>query len=94
MSVKCFFCKDPVNPHDLGTWKRVTGWVGGPRKDAMTMREDTGEYAHAGCVNKARDGQVAEQPDFDEVLNPPVDNRVWKEVALDDLSKFKELYNK
>lgn len=64
MSVNCFFCKGPVNPHDLGTWKRVSGWVGGPRKDAMTLREDTGDFAHEACVGKARAGQTSDQPDI------------------------------
>lgn len=65
-SVKCFFCPKPVNPHDLGTWKQVTGWVGGPRKDAMTLREDTGEYAHESCILKAKAGQTPDQPDLFE----------------------------
>lgn len=72
MSINCFFCKGPVNPHDLGTWKQVAGWVGGERKDSMTMRDDTGEYAHAACIEKARKGQPADQPSLDEAVYPSI----------------------
>jgi hypothetical protein len=65
MSVDCALeCGNPVNPHDVGTWKEVRGWVGGPRKDAMTLREDTGRYAHDHCVRKARKGQAPDQPEL------------------------------
>lgn len=64
MSTKCAFCDGPVNPHDLGTWKEVVGWVGGPRKDGMTLREDSGRYAHDACILKARKGQSADQPEL------------------------------
>jgi hypothetical protein len=30
----------------------------------MTMRVDTGEYAHDSCINKARSGQSTDQPDI------------------------------
>lgn len=58
-------CGKPVNPHDIGTWKEVRGWVGGPRKDSMRLREDTGRYAHASCVAKAQEGQAPDQEGFD-----------------------------
>lgn len=89
MTVNCFFCNGPVNPHDLGTWKQVAGWVGGPRKDSMTMREDTGVYAHDKCVHKAQAGQSADQPDLFGEEKP--DTRVYKELALGDLKTFKKL---
>jgi hypothetical protein len=54
-------CGNPVNPHDAGTWKQVIGWVGGPRKDSMRLREDTGRYAHDHCVAKAQQGQAPDQ---------------------------------
>jgi hypothetical protein len=53
------------------------------------MREDTGDYAHAACIEKAKSGQTADQPD----MFAEGDTRVYKEVALGDLSKFKELYD-
>lgn len=63
MSVDCALgCGMPVNPHDVGTWKEVSGWVGGPRKDSMRLREDTGKYAHDACVARVQAGQAADQP--------------------------------
>jgi hypothetical protein len=60
-------CGQPLNPHDSGVWKQVVGWVGGPRKDSMVLRSDTGKYAHGTCIDKARAGQSVDQPDiFDE----------------------------
>lgn len=64
MSEPCFFCGTSVNPHDLGTWKMVQGWVGGPKKDGLTMRHDAGLYAHDHCIEKQRAGQPADQPDL------------------------------
>ena len=93
MTVKCFFCKGPVNPHDLGTWKQVTGWVGGSRKDSMTMREDSGEYAHDKCVNKARSGQAADQPDMFEMRPTPQPAPDTSWVTEVDLGKAKELFD-
>lgn len=63
-SEPCFFCGGPVNPHDLQTWKMVTGWVGGPKKDGMTLRRDTSNYAHDHCLQKERAGQPKDQPDL------------------------------
>jgi hypothetical protein len=55
-------------PHDEKTWKQVVGWVGGPRKDSMRLRTDTGKYAHDHCVAKLQSGQAVDQPSmFDEV---------------------------
>ena len=89
MTVRCFFCGGPVNPHDLGTWKQVTGWVGGARKDSMTMRDDTGEYAHDKCVNKARAGQPADQPDmFGEEARVS-----GKSIIRGDEEKARELFD-
>ncbi len=55
-------CGMPVNPHDEGTWKEVKGFVGGPKKDSMRLREDTGRHAHDACVAKVMEGQTVDQP--------------------------------
>lgn len=55
-------CGKPVNPHDLGTWKEVRGFVGGPKKDHMRLREYTGRVAHDSCVAKLQEGQAVTQP--------------------------------
>lgn len=67
-------CGNPLNPYDEGTWKEVRGFVGGPRKDSMVLREDTGAFAHNSCIEKARRGQVADQPDmFEQVMQAPAE---------------------
>lgn len=74
MSEECALgCGKPVNPHDVGTWKEVRGFVGGPKKDSMRLREDTGRYAHDACVQKMQEGQAVDQPSlYDEVVSPPI----------------------
>ena len=63
MSEECALgCGKPVNPHDIGVWKQVIGFVGGPKKDSMRLREDTGRYAHDACVQKVQGGQAVDQP--------------------------------
>lgn len=63
MSEDCALgCGNPVNPHDIGTWKEVRGFVGGPKKDSMRLRENTGRYAHNACVQKLQEGQAIDQP--------------------------------
>ncbi len=63
----CSFCGMTVDSGQPHTWKEVRGWVRGPKKDSMTLREDTGRYAHEFCINKAREGQSSDQPElFDD----------------------------
>ena len=66
-------CGKPVNPHDLGVWKEVTGFVGGPKKDSMRLRIDTGRFAHDACVQKANMGQAPDQPAMDEWPAEPLE---------------------
>jgi hypothetical protein len=63
----CGLCGDPVDKNDPTTWKQVKGWVGGPRKDSMRLREDTGHYAHDKCVAKVQAGQTIDQPSMFEI---------------------------
>ena len=65
-SDRCGLCGDMIDRHDTGVWKKVTGWVGGPKKDSMRLREDTGEVAHDDCVAKLQAGQAIDQPDLFE----------------------------
>ena len=63
----CLLCGNPVNKDDPTNWKQVIGWVGGPKKDSMRLREDTGQFAHDECVKKLAAGQAVDQPSiFDE----------------------------
>lgn len=61
----CPFCENPVMKDDPATWKQVIGWVGGPRKDSMRLREDTGRFAHDHCVEKAQLGQAPDQAEME-----------------------------
>lgn len=56
MSVLCSFCSLPVSPHDTQTWRKQTVWVGGPKRHGSRLAEDTGEFAHEECVEKAVKG--------------------------------------
>lgn len=88
MSTKCLLCGGDLNPYDLGTWKRVTGWVGGPRKDAMTMREDTGEFAHDSCVHKAKAGQAPDQDDIFSPVPEPAPDTSWLHESIKEAEEM------
>lgn len=71
---ECPLCKQPIEVHDPRNWKEVTGWVGGPKKDSMRLRQDTGRVAHDDCVQKLQAGQAVDQPDiFEEVESGDVE---------------------
>lgn len=72
-------CGNPVNPHDIGVWKEVTGFVGGPKKDSMRLRTETGRHAHQQCVEKAQRGQAPDQPSLDEPVADTEPKRVRDE---------------
>ena len=81
MSEDCALgCGKPLNPHDVGIWKEVTGFVGGPGKDSMVLRRDTGRHAHPACIAKARAGQAVDQPDI--FGTEPVTEREYCGVCL------------
>lgn len=67
-SVKCVKgCGRDINPYDISTWKEVTGFVGGPKKDSMVLRSDTGRYACSPCIHREKAGQAPDQESlFDE----------------------------
>lgn len=64
MTVNCYFCDGPVNPHDLGTHAQIIGWVHGPKRNGLRLAEPTDRYAHEACVNKAMQGQASDQPEL------------------------------
>lgn len=61
MTTNCKLCGKDINPHDSSSWKEITGFVGGPKKDSMVLRTDTGNFACAPCIHKAKVGQAPEQ---------------------------------
>lgn len=68
---ECGICGNPVDKDDPVTWKQVQGWVGGPRKDSMRLRTDTGKYAHDACVLKEQRGVAQDQQElFDPAAVP------------------------
>jgi hypothetical protein len=86
----CSLCSQPVDRYSPDAWKQVKGWVGGPRKDSMRLREDTGYYAHQECVLKLSSGQAVDQDTlFDDPEGPfiaqPLGN-IMKELFDDDNS--------
>ena len=99
MSTPCAVCSKPVNPHDSGTWKRVAGWVGRSRKDGMTLREDTGEYAHDHCILALRKGASPDQPSLLEddlapafiIAKLPEGEKVLDTSNEDDMEQLKDL---
>lgn len=73
MSEPCALeCGNPVNPHDESTWKEVVGFVGGPRKDSMRLRSDTGRFAHNSCVAKAQAGAAPDQEGLFDLPQDPI----------------------
>lgn len=66
---RCPLCKQGVDKDEPTTYKEVKGWVGGPRKDSMRLREDTGRYAHEACVKKIASGQAIDQPTIQELID-------------------------
>lgn len=61
---RCALCFCSINKDDPTVWKEVHGFVGGPKKDSMRLRKDTGHYAHNDCVIREQRGQSATQPDM------------------------------
>lgn len=63
MNVRCFYCKEPVDPSSDRTWQQVTGWQHRSSRSSsrrggsdISMRTPTGELAHDTCVNLAKRG--------------------------------------
>lgn len=81
---KCLLCKKDINKDDPNTWKQVLGWVGGPRKDSMRLRSNTGGLAHDVCVEKVQRGQAVDQPNLWEMDSTA-------HVAQSDVSELEEL---
>jgi len=87
VTVQCKLCGKDLNPHDIGTWKEVTGFVGGPKKDSMVLRTDTGKFACTPCVHKAKQGQAPDQDSLFDRVEPIV---LMGEPDLDDWGKLKD----
>lgn len=60
----CALCERQVNPHDEDTYKEVVGFVGGPKKDSMVGRHDTGRFACGDCIKKLKEGQPPDQEEL------------------------------
>ena len=86
MTTQCKLCGKDINPHDAASWKEVTGFVGGPKKDSMVLRTDTGKFACTPCIHKAKVGQAPEQTSLFDPYTVE-----WKGGdPIKDLEKFLE----
>ena len=83
----CFICSKSVDRHDSDTWKQVIGFVGGPRKDSMRLRADTGFFAHNECVQRKQRGVAEDQAELSTEIDstPPL-----FDTDADDLGLFDE----
>lgn len=62
VTVMCYFnCGRAVMPSDQTAYRQITAWVHGKKKDGATLRVETGEVAHAECIEKAKAGQPQDQ---------------------------------
>lgn len=82
-SVICRFCHKMVRD-DQDAAKEVSGWVGGPKKDSMRLRRDTGDLAHEHCVTLVMAGQDPTQPDLFTMEHPRTPDR----KIADDLEQL------
>ncbi len=86
MMEPCVLCGQSLTPNHPDTWKQVTGFVGGPKKDSMRLREDTGRYAHDDCVKLAQSGQDPSQPSLFDMTQSA--SPVFLGSENDDLEGF------
>lgn len=76
-------CGNPLDKDDPTIWKQVVGWVGGPKKDSMRLRADTGKFAHDECVAKLSAGQAVDQPNLFDIDPMDADtNGIWVDADL------------
>jgi hypothetical protein len=75
VTIQCKLCGKDINPHDIASWKEVTGFVGGPKKDSMVLRADTGSYACTPCIKKAKEGQAPDQASIFDTPEPTAEVR-------------------
>lgn len=83
MSRLCALCEKKIRLSDPGLWKEVKGFVGGRKKDSMTLRRDTGRYAHDTCVKAAQDGQ---EPNQVSLLDAPKPAKSFMGIEFDELN--------
>ena len=56
MKDACHFCGKPVDPDGRSTYRSIEGWEGRRSKggaNTITLRQETGRYAHSSCVQLA-----------------------------------------
>lgn len=85
MNRACSLCGDPVRMSDSTIWKEVSGFVGGPKKDSMRLRKDTGRFAHDSCVAAAQDGQ---EPTQSSLLDDPKPAVVFPGNDFEDVGEM------
>lgn len=83
----CALCFNEVRDTD-DTAKEVVGWVGGPKKDSMRLRRDTGAVAHESCVQIVAAGQDPTQPDLFADDHPIVKAAAQNTAAIENLEEL------
>jgi hypothetical protein len=66
---RCPFCGEDVNPANTRNWQRIVGWqrIAGVRASGkhggsdIVLREVRQEWAHPGCITKARAGLLGQE---------------------------------
>jgi hypothetical protein len=61
----CRFCGRDVDKDDPDTYRQVVSWVHGPKLDSPVLREQTGAFAHAKCIQRQFVGQAPDQPELE-----------------------------
>jgi hypothetical protein len=54
----CEFCGSPVDRDGANTWRRVRGWVGGPKRNGFCLQDKPDAFAHDECVQHAKAGHA------------------------------------
>jgi hypothetical protein len=70
MNAICSLCAQPVNPHGEGVRLQRVGWYDPRRRKGehgLELGKDTGEAAHALCVERVKLGIAIGQTSFLEV---------------------------
>lgn len=87
----CGLCGNKITDlNDPTLWKQVVGWVGGPKKDHMRLRADTGEFAHDECVKKVAEGQAPDQPSIFEAPEKEEEHYLTKGGNVVPMEIFEE----
>lgn len=61
----CEFCGLALARDDPKTWRRVRGWVGGPKRNGFCLQDKADAYAHDACIEQAKAGHSPDDVPMD-----------------------------